>query len=48
MIEKDKYCVIPLTEVPRVVKFMKTKENRDYRAGRARELLLNGYRVLVG
>ena len=37
-----------LHKVPRVVKFIKTKENRDYRAGRARELLLNGYRVLVG
>ena len=49
---KDQYCMIPLHEVPRVVKFIETESRmavaRGWRKGGNGESAFNGYRVSFG
>ena len=46
--QKDKYCMIPLIEVSRVVKFIKTQSELEAPKDKGkREFLLNRYRVSV-
>ena len=46
--QKDKYCVTPLYEIPRVVKLMGTESRMITREnGKNEELLFNGHGISV-
>lgn len=48
--QKDKYCMVPLYEVPRISKFLETEGRLEVTRGRGRrngKLLLDYYRVSI-